>query len=212
MLEQHHAVVTSAQPLGVRTRAMASASLRTSAMSERSAQFDTLRRSNEESNAFVRTCIEEALVQLMGSKPFDRITVTDIARRAGVSRNAYYRNYPSKEAILAGCLDDVVEDISGALSRFDATTQAQEAWEALLAATHDFAPRYRLLLKAGYGSLIRERVRDASCMPRTGSDLANRYVAAYWAGAICSVLEDWVRADEDMPAEELTTLGAALMR
>lgn len=78
--------------------------------------------------------------------------------------------------------------------------------------THFGFTRLRLLLKAGYGSLIRERVRDASCMPRTGSDLANRYVAAYWAGAICSVPEDWVRADEDMTAEELATLGAALMR
>lgn len=172
----------------------------------------TLRRNNEESNAFVRSCIEEALVQLMEEKPFERITVTDIARRAGVSRNAYYRNYPSKEAILAGYLDGVVEGISGALSRFDAVTQTREAWEALLAATHDFAPRYQLLLKAGYGSLIRERVRDASCMPRSGNELVDRYVASWWAGAVCSVLEDWARAGEDMSPEELAALGTMLMR
>ena len=172
----------------------------------------TLRRNNEESNAFVRTCIEEALVRLMEEKPFERITVTDIARRAGVSRNAYYRNYASKEAILADYLDGVVGGISGALSRFDAVRQTKGAWEALLAATHDFAPRYRLLLKAGYGGLIRERVRDASCMPRSGNEPIGRYVASWWAGAICSVLEDWVRAGEDMPAEELASLGAALMR
>lgn len=171
-----------------------------------------LRRNNAESNAFVRSCIEEALVQLMAAKPFDKITVTDIATRAGVSRNAYYRNYSGKEDILAEYVDGVCAEVSRALQAFHPATQTVDAWRSLLLAAHDFAPRYRLLLQAGYGDLMRQKIRDNQCMPRSGDALADRYVASYWAGAICSVLEDWIAAQEDMELERLAELCATLMQ
>ena len=41
-----------------------------------------------------------ALVQLMKEKEYGEITVTDIVKRAGYSRMAFYRNYKSKDEIL----------------------------------------------------------------------------------------------------------------
>ena len=45
-------------------------------------------------------CIYEALVLLMQNKPYREITITDITKRAGVSRMAFYRNYGTKDEIL----------------------------------------------------------------------------------------------------------------
>ena len=45
-------------------------------------------------------CIYEALIQLMEKKDYKDITITDITRKAGVSRMAYYRNYADKDEIL----------------------------------------------------------------------------------------------------------------
>ena len=44
--------------------------------------------------------IVTAVVLLCAEKPFEKITVTEIVRKAGVSRTAFYRNYDSKEDVL----------------------------------------------------------------------------------------------------------------
>ncbi|KRL97211.1 TetR/AcrR family transcriptional regulator [Liquorilactobacillus satsumensis] len=44
--------------------------------------------------------IETALFQLMQVEKFDSISLTQIAKRAEVSRMSLYRNYKSKEDIL----------------------------------------------------------------------------------------------------------------
>lgn len=177
----------------------------------------TLHKNNEESNAFVRECIEEALVQLMAEKPFASITVSDIAARAGVSRNAYYRNYGSKEDILAGYLESLRLDISRPMLEYDPVEQTREVWDALLAAVADHARRYRLLLDAGFGELIRQGMCEgmgagAPADASPGQLRALRLSNAWWAGAICSVLEEWIRSGMEASAEEVAEVGCALMR
>lgn len=56
--------------------------------------------SNEESNRLTKECLQTALIYLMNEKPFDKITITELVKRSGVSRTAFYRNYTAKEDIL----------------------------------------------------------------------------------------------------------------
>ncbi len=53
-------------------------------------------------NLFVRECICTATLELMKTKNYDEITVTEIIKKAGVSRMGFYRNYEAK--------NDVIED------------------------------------------------------------------------------------------------------
>ena len=53
--------------------------------------------SNEESKQFTRECLRKAAFELLKKKPFQEITITEICRKAGVSRMAFYRNYPTRE-------------------------------------------------------------------------------------------------------------------
>ena len=61
---------------------------------------EVLKMSNMESNLFTKECIRTALLYLMGVDGFEQITVTEIIKRAGVSRGGFYRNYQSKEEVL----------------------------------------------------------------------------------------------------------------
>ena len=56
--------------------------------------------------------IYTALVQLMEKKPYKEITITDITKRAGVSRMAYYRNYETKDEILTKRLEGEIHNLS----------------------------------------------------------------------------------------------------
>ncbi|MGT2715803.1 TetR/AcrR family transcriptional regulator [Streptococcus respiraculi] len=59
-----------------------------------------LTQSNKEINQLTRESIETALLFLLEKKDMRQISISELVRKAGVSRNAFYRNYKSKEEIL----------------------------------------------------------------------------------------------------------------
>ena len=73
---------------------------------------EVLRMNNKESNQLTRECLQLALMHLMADHPYEKITVSEIVRRAGVSRTAFYRNYTDKEGILNELGSRLVQNIS----------------------------------------------------------------------------------------------------
>lgn len=59
-------------------------------------------------NLLSRECLVTALMQLLEDKPLSAISVSELTKKAGVSRMTYYRNYQSKEEIFTSYLDDLV--------------------------------------------------------------------------------------------------------
>lgn len=66
--------------------------------------------SNSESNKVTREAIDIAMLDLLEKQDFDKITNMSIVKRAGVSRQSFYRNYTSKEDII---IEIIVEDWMG---------------------------------------------------------------------------------------------------
>lgn len=64
-----------------------------------------LSQSNKEINQLTKESIETALLFLLEKKDMKQISVSELVRKAGVSRNAFYRNYKSKEEILEAYYD-----------------------------------------------------------------------------------------------------------
>ena len=61
---------------------------------------DYLKLSNEESNRITREALELALFELLENKSIDEISITELVKKAGVSRSAFYRNYGTKDALM----------------------------------------------------------------------------------------------------------------
>ena len=82
---------------------------------------EVLRMNNKESNQLTRECLQLSLMHLMRSRicllytspsPYEKITISEIVRRAGVSRTAFYRNYTDKEDILHELGDEIIKRIA----------------------------------------------------------------------------------------------------
>ena len=72
------------------------------------------------SHKLVKECIYTALMELMEKEDYEKITVIDITKRAGVSRMSYYRIYQSKDDIIETHLIEVFESkCAGILFRRD---------------------------------------------------------------------------------------------
>lgn len=73
---------------------------------------DNLRKSNQESKERTRQYIKTAFLYLLKEHPYEKISVTAIINRAGVSRAGFYRNYYSKEDVLEDIAASIYEKIS----------------------------------------------------------------------------------------------------
>ena len=87
---------------------------------------ELFRLSNEQSKKLTRESIVTALVLLFAEKPYDKITVTDIARKAGVSRTAFYSNFDNKEAVVKEFSKNVIYELNSFFSgeRYDGDGRA----------------------------------------------------------------------------------------
>lgn len=152
---------------------------------------DVLRMSNKESNRMTRECLQTALIALMGQKPFEKITISELVRRSGVSRTAFYRNYDTKEDILNE-LSDVFLDVlakSFADGRF---MNDRRGWY------YDFfhiiqsnAPIFRLMLEA---HMLNTSIFSTYTVFRK-LDPYKETVAHYdflaWEGALSTITVHW---------------------
>lgn len=54
--------------------------------------------------------IEDCLLQKMGSTPYERISVADLCRQMGISRQLFYTYFPDKDACLHALIDRIMRD------------------------------------------------------------------------------------------------------
>src|SRR4051794_18980124 len=65
-----------------------------------------------------REMLQDALIELIGDRAYDRITVQDIVDRANVGRTTFYLHYNSKDDLFVSCHEAIVSGFHfGPLSR-----------------------------------------------------------------------------------------------
>lgn len=72
------------------------------------------RRTREQVQQAVRT----ALVEMLAERPFKDVTVDELARRAGLSRTAFYFYYPDKNEVLKGAAEAAAAEMYAEADRW----------------------------------------------------------------------------------------------
>ncbi len=62
-----------------------------------------------------KTLIRNALVSLMQEKPFEKITITDIVRRADINRGTFYAHFKDSREVLERIRSDALSEIKDAI-------------------------------------------------------------------------------------------------
>lgn len=71
-----------------------------------------------------RRLICDALLELLEEKPLEKITVTDIAKRADVNRGTFYRHYDSVNDVISELQDALIEQMDQYFASLDAPLDA----------------------------------------------------------------------------------------
>lgn len=71
-------------------------------------QYAGLKEHSAQSNRFVKEYLKAALLALMKEKSYKNLTVSELCKKAGVSRMAFYRNY----RIINDLFHEAAEDLN----------------------------------------------------------------------------------------------------
>ncbi len=162
-----------------------------------------LRYSNEESNRLTRECVETALIQLMKEQEFDKISITQIVKRAGVSRSAYYRNYSSKEDILSNVFEQAVETILDAIAQPVSEMNEEEIYTRLFHRILEDENLFQIILKAGQENQFLQAINH---MTIDSTDIEHpevRYHAIMWIGSTVNLIFRWLEGGKKETPEEM---------
>lgn len=69
-----------------------------------------------------KTLIRNALVSLMQEKPFEKITITDIVRRADINRGTFYAHFKDSREVLERIRSDALSEMKQAIYSVSADT------------------------------------------------------------------------------------------
>lgn len=170
-----------------------------------------------------REVLAEAACELFLEQGYGATSVSDITRRAGVSRSSFFNYFPSKADVLWGGFDERIAELSvrlgGQGSAEDVDTEVRSA---LMMLAEGFAPDSLALalVNASQMELDDELEREASVrqsriarlladrMRRAGVDeLRAAVVGSAYGGAVLAAVEEWARQGAGR-----TPLGEVLAR
>ena len=158
----------------------------------------------QETNAFVKECITEALLKLMNEKAISDITIMELVERAGVARVSFYRNFASKENIIEQYLLLLIREWG---AEFEAKGDPSLFAQTLLRHFYRYKEFYLLLYKHNLSSMIYENIRGACQLDLAGNNF-ERYTKAMFAGAVFGWLDEWARQGMPETPEEIVLLSS----
>lgn len=162
--------------------------------------------------SLIRKYLTEALLQLMEKKNYDEISVSEIAKRAGVHRATFYRHFSSREDILRCSLSDILKEAEGDrnLLQKDFASFILPVFQTL----YHKKEQILLLYRSGHAGLLMDVLKDYFDFDETDglsvSRMTDKYRAAYRIGGIYSCLLLWFSHDMKETPEEMAQIAAAM--
>ncbi len=178
-----------------------------------------------------RKLLQDALVELIGDRSFESITVRDIARAATVNHATFYRHYQDKYHLAQAVFTDAFDSMALALGSPDKQLEDtanspdfQKAWTFLFKHVADNARLYRALfnesgntefirrIRSYFSSIAKQRMETRfkqnnaagalrGAVKRPKSDIPYALIANLLIGTIAWWLEDGQQYDSDQVIE-----------
>ena len=152
-----------------------------------------LSKHNENINKVVCESLQQALIILMNKKKFSDISITELCRKAGVSRMAFYNNYNSKDDLLKQLIShhsDFLVNVIGSPFR----EKTDVSWYIKM---FEYAKENHYNLKtifdAGFKYEYLATITDIVLHDKNISS-DKRYLRLMWAGGIINTIIYWLES------------------
>lgn len=150
----------------------------------------------------------QALLLLMRNMPYDRITVGDITKKAGVNRSTYYRHFETKEAIVRYYYNGVMQECSAAFRQknsMDFRLYMKTRFETLYTHKEDLLNLHKAGLSYLMLDVLMERFRFDELEKNSSVD--EQFKTSYHLGGIYNNMLLWFSHEMAESPEQMTTIA-----
>lgn len=174
-----------------------------STMQTELAKREVLRLNNQESNNLTRECISMALMYLMSEKPYESISISEIAKRAGVSRTAFYRNYQTKDDVVREIGKQVIDQLAEIVSKVGSNEDVHGMFVDFFTQIKEQRDKIELLIKGDISFNLlfpNGRILENVIPAKTKSE---HYRMVAVDSALFGVVKEWITNSCDLAINEL---------
>lgn len=93
--------------------------------------ISSLQEYNAEMHRITIESIQQAMIELLKTEMFEKITIQQLVKKAGVSRSAFYKNFCSKEEVLQSIVYDRFSDLANKLC-CEITSPTRDAFQKIM--------------------------------------------------------------------------------
>lgn len=148
-----------------------------------------VRLSNRQAKLVTKSCLQTALIQLLNKKDINEISVSELTRRAGVSRTAFYSNYQTVDDVLAEMIDQKLTEVNMAV--WDAINGKEDFFPSAIQKLKDNYDLYALILKSNIEKTAFFQMRDYIKKTYPSIDRESYYLTIAAIGALRGIVLEW---------------------
>lgn len=159
-------------------------------------------------NSFIKECILQALLQLMDEKDFKDISITEITKKAGVSRMAYYRNYYYKEDIFNNYMTELLKKYQNVRNQI-VEAHPNDKYQMMLHVFEYFRTNEKFVLgleKSNLSNIIQNRINEYVHEIYKSQDIFDKYDAIIFGGALYNTGKYWLLTGKKENIEDVTRI------
>ena len=168
-----------------------------------------------------RKMITDALVELLDEKTLEKITVSDIVKRADINRGTFYAHYDGVSDVVTSIFGNGFEIIKSSISEFqgndnlDMGIMLQEL-QSVMEQDFDF---YQKIFSSDINMKVYEEISNSliSYVYEHESELSNVshadfiFYTSFYSGGIIKLYRDWFIGELPIPFDELTKRASILL-
>lgn len=172
---------------------------------------------NDSQTRLTKESIFTALMILMAQKNFKEISITEITKKAGVSRMAFYRNYEIKEDIITTYIDELFQEYLNRLI----SSNTIDTYENLRLYFSYFRKHQQLifnLITSNMMNMLLEKCieffyalsQDFACHPSYSTEKRKIWIE-FIAGGLFNILIEWAKSGMKQSDEYMAKIVSDFM-
>ncbi len=158
---------------------------------------------------YSKMVLKNSLLELLQSKPIQKITVTEICRRADINRNTFYAHYYSPENLLTQIEDELFQQLTHSIKSSTRTESlileicqliyANKALSTIIFSEHGNKTFLERIKLHGHANFMHEW----QTLPDTYHPAILEKIYTFIVNGTMGIIQDWIQNDLDESPEEI---------